>query len=190
MNKFDEAKHQCKILEELKYDGIAGKLPSWIPEPLKRKFKITRINLFVEAPANYGPVEISRDFHEYIDMLNGKGAATIPAIYHDKFDTLSQIQEIVRLGSEKGLSYWAGEKINKDIQRGKKVVAGGKKGTETYHGNEKEKKEERLGYQRAVDRLHAKRPYLSHNKICEILAPEFEKSTKTIQRHTQNPHKK
>ena len=96
----------------------------------------------------------------------------------------------MRLGPEEGLAYWIGKTVNEDIQRGKKVKAGGKKGTEAYHGNEKEKKEDRLEYQQAIEKLHAKHPHLSHHKLCEIVTPKFWKSTRTIYRYTQSPHKK
>ena len=191
MNKLDEAKRECKKLEKLKYDGVAGKLPAWVPEPIKKEFEILRLNLFVEAPTNVGASEIIKKYQDYEDMIDGKGCQSLfPPQFHDKFDTLTRIREVVRLGPKKGLSYWVGEKVNEDIQRGKKVKAGGKKGTEAYHGNEKEKKEDRLEYQQAIEKLHAKHPHLSHHKLCETVAQEFKKSTRTIYRYTQNPHKK
>ena len=103
VNKLDEAKRECKKLEKLKYDGVAGKLPSWVPEPIKKEFEIIRINLFIEAPTNYGPAEILRSYQEYQDFLDGKGLGSFPAQYHDKFDTLTRIRKGVRLGPKKGL---------------------------------------------------------------------------------------
>ena len=106
VNKLDEAKRECKKLEKLKYDGVAGKLPAWVPEPIKKEFKIIRINLFVEAPTNFGPAEILRSYQDYEEMLDGKGLESFfPAQYHDKFDTLTRIRKVVRLGPEEGLAY-------------------------------------------------------------------------------------
>ena len=124
VNKLDEAKRECKKLEKLKYDGVAGKLPAWVPEPIKKEFEILRLNLFVEAPTNYGPAEILRSYQEYEDFLDGKGLESFfPAQYHDKFDTLTRIRKGVRLGQKKGLAYLVGEIVNKDIQRGKKILS-------------------------------------------------------------------
>ena len=83
MNKLDEAKQECKNLEKLKYDGVAGKLPSWVPEPIKKEFKILRLNLFVEAPTNVGASEIIKKYQDYEDMIDGKGCQSL--FPHDTF---------------------------------------------------------------------------------------------------------
>jgi hypothetical protein len=191
MNKLDEAKQECKKLEKLKYDGIAGKLPSWIPEPIKREFEILRLNLFVEAPTNFGPAEILRSYKGYEDMLDGKGCQSMfPPQFHDKFDTLTRIREVVRLGPERGLSYWVGEKVSKDIKRGKKILSSAKKGHEEIYGTKKEKQERYKKYQKAIDELNHKNEKLSFTELSNRVGRHFGKSPRTIRNHTTPPKKR
>ena len=185
MNKLDEAKQECKNLEKLKYDGVAGKLPPWVPEPLQKEFEIARLNLFVEAPTSFGPADILRSYQDYEDMLDGKGCQSMfPPQFHDKFDTLTRIRKGVRLGPVEGLSYWIGKKVNEDTQRGKKVKAGGKKGHKITHGDKEERKELYKEYQTKMDKLHSQNKKLSRTELSKRTGKHFGVSPRTIRNHT------
>ena len=109
LNKYALAVKESKQLAKRKYDGFAGTLPNWIPDPLKREFKATRTNLLNNDIPNYDYQKILSDL---IDIELGDKNSTYspcyPREYHHELHSLIYIKNIVALGKEKGLEAYLG----------------------------------------------------------------------------------
>ena len=126
LNKYELAVKVSKQLAKRKYDGFAGTLPNWIPDPLKREFKATRTNLLNNDIPNYDYQGILRNL---IDIELGDKNSTYspcyPKEYHHELHSLIYIKNIVALGKEKGLEAYLGkgghkiyrEIVHRDFQR-------------------------------------------------------------------------
>jgi hypothetical protein len=119
LNKYELAVKVSKQLAKRKYDGFAGTLPNWIPDPLKREFKATRTNLLNNDIPNYDYQGILRNL---IDIELGDKNSTYspcyPKEYHHELHSLIYIKNIVALGKEKGLEAYLGKgghKIYREI---------------------------------------------------------------------------
>ena len=73
--------------------------------------------------------------------------------------------------------------IEPSALRGAKQLKGATKGHEAVHGSKEERKQRRSEYQAEVNRVYAKNPALSWNRIQQIVGEKFNVSYKTIQRN-------
>jgi len=75
------------------------------------------------------------------------------------------------------------------LMTGWKVRAASKQGHEAIHGTKEEKQQKWARYQQAVNQCHEENLQWGITAIHSKVAEDFDCSTKTIQRHTQNPIK-
>ncbi len=75
------------------------------------------------------------------------------------------------------------------VKTGRPVKEASSKGHEAVHGTPEEKQQRWDAYQQKVAELHRKHPLLSYDRLCTGAAKYFKVSTKTIKRHTTNPHR-
>jgi hypothetical protein len=75
-------------------------------------------------------------------------------------------------------------------ERGLKNLEGIKKAHENLYGTEDEKRDRWENYQLYIDKLHTRRKSLSYSDLKEKTAKHFGCTSKTIDRHTNNPKKK
>jgi len=76
-----------------------------------------------------------------------------------------------------------------DVARGQKILAGSRRGHEMTYGTPDEKAQKYQKYQGYIDQLHRDHPDWKRGELNEKAASEFSVSAKTIERHTENPHK-
>jgi hypothetical protein len=110
-----------------KYDGVMGKAPKWMPDPLAQEFEATRDFLLTD----YSHEQILKFIEVRERVVNGsfikpysdsnrsnwRTGPFIPNDIEDKLDALNYILAISNLGGKKGLKAYLGEGP-KEVVRG------------------------------------------------------------------------
>jgi len=110
------ADEKISKLFKAKYDGVSGKLPKWVPEPLQDEFYATRNHLLSKFSAEQ-ILHYMEARQELIDF-RGTGSTTYyPIELTHHLDTLIYIQKIVSLKEKEGMKAYLGKS-------GEKVVRG------------------------------------------------------------------
>jgi len=151
-DSFNRREEEGQRLSQAEYDGFRGSLPEWIPTPLQEEFIAVRkyfLRLLGEYPQeSYKPQEILDYMKARKAFLKDAVAATesgvaklegnhsCPAELFDKVDALNYIQDLERLGKEKGLKEYLGKGPFK-ILRGIAMAISGSKGGKKYGKNRK-----------------------------------------------------
>ena len=76
------------------------------------------------------------------------------------------------------------------VKTGREVQTAAAEGHKAVHGTEQEKNKRWDGYKQTIKKLHFENPSFSYSQLCVAAAKSHNVSSKTIQRHTDNPHKK
>ncbi|MDH4079787.1 MAG: hypothetical protein OEU68_08235 [Nitrospira sp.] len=99
--------------EQAPYDGIKGRPPSWISEPVMGEFNRARISLFFLVEKQQGHYEEIRERFDY--LIARKYARIGLALlrdnkpYDDALDFLVRIYKAVQLGPEQGVEKLSGK---------------------------------------------------------------------------------
>lgn len=184
-----------------KKEGVLDFIPTWLPEAnrieideavsqtLRQEYsRQTAPNKTIHK--NYSKEDIHYFMHQLSKMVDEGGSqGDFPHTMTRYLGTLVYYQSVIKLGPEKGLEKLIGKAYGKDLQLGKQrrkqVKEFSQKGVAARKSNIKKWRE----YEVALKNLHRKKPKLTYSRLCELTAVNFNVSSKTIQRHTKNPHK-
>ena len=99
--------------EQAPYDGIKGRLPAWIPEPMRKEFGVKQARLFFLVEDKHVRYQAIRERFDW--LIATKYGRLVLAMskdhkpYDDEIDTLVRIYNAVQLGPERGLEKLAGK---------------------------------------------------------------------------------
>jgi len=108
---WDKAKEKAEVLMkqlEGKYNGVIGRPPKWLPNPLQEEFHATRNFLLRE----YKPKIILQYMESRKKLLDFQGLGSVssyPINRESNLDSLLYIQKIIELGKTEGIKAYLGE---------------------------------------------------------------------------------
>lgn len=112
----------AKEWEDEPYDGICGKLPTWMPAIFVEKFLELRYKLLVREAYPLSKIRMYvRVFAERLMDGSSGGVTPIPGAILKDISWLCLVKEAVDAGSGEGLKMLMGERTAKNIRIGKKT---------------------------------------------------------------------
>ena len=170
----------------MEYEGIAGSLLNWVPEPFRNEFVRRRSNLLSE----YSLDELRDYLKAYTDArFNSVGscrtgfrtASYYPIDIEDDLDFLCHLRHCVKLGVIEGLKLLAGTAA----VTGQKIINGGKDGHVIAHGSLEEKHARYEWFRTTFIRVHEEHPMWNLTAVRAETAKRCNVCSKTIQTHVK-----